>query len=185
MKDCEIIDLYWERDRSAIEETDKKYGVTCHRIAYDILSNREDAEECVDDTYMATWNSLPPQRPKHLSAYLYRIVRNFSFGRIREIRAYKRGGGELDLILDELGECVKSPDNVEKEYEAKELVSAIDTFLDTLSFDDRRIFVHRYWLALPTKDIAHRLHFTESKVHTSLHRSRKKLHDHLTKEELI
>lgn len=185
MKDCEIIELYWQRNPYAIDETDKKYGATCQRIAYDILSNREDAEECVDDTYMATWKSLPPQRPTYLSAYLFRIVRNFSFTRIREMRAHKRGGGEMALLLDELEECVKAPNNVEKEYEAKELASAINIFLGLLPKDDRQIFVHRYWLTLSTKEIAHRLDFTESKVSSSLFRSRKKLHEYLVKEELI
>jgi len=185
MKDCEIIELYWQRNPDAIEETDKKYGTTCHRIAYDILASKEDAEECVDDTYMATWKSLPPQRPTYLSAYLYRIVRNFGFSRIREMRARKRGGGEITLILDELEECVKAPDNIEKEYEAKELSSAINAFLSMLAQDDRQIFVFRYWLTLPTKEVACRLGFTESKVHSSLHRSRKRLHEYLVKEELV
>ena len=185
MDDSEIIELYWSRDQTAIEETDRKYGHTCHRIANDILSSPEDSEECFDDTYMATWNSIPPQRPLHLSAYLYRIVRNFSLIRLRELHAQKRGGGKLDLILDELEECVEAPSSVEKEYEAKELAEEIEKFLQTLSNDDQRIFVHRYWLTLPSKEIASRLGFKESKVNTSLHRSRNKLHEHLLKEGLI
>lgn len=185
MDDNEIIDLYWSRDQAAIEETDKKYGSNCHRIANDILSSLEDSEECVDDTYMAAWNSIPPQRPLHLSAYLYRIVRNFCFIRLRELHAQKRGGGKLDLILDELEECVEAPSSVEKEYEAKELTEEIEKFLHSLSKDDRRIFVHRYWLTLPSKDIASRLGFKESKVNTSLHRSRIKLREHLLKEGMI
>lgn len=185
VKDCEIVDLYWDRNQSAIEETDKKYGTTCHHIAYRILSNIEDAEECVNDTYMAVWNSLPPQRPLHLSAYLFRIIRNFSFSKIRKSNATKRGGGELDLILDEMGECVASPYSVEKEIEAKELVSEINCFLHTLSIDDRRIFVLRYWYVFSIKEISLRLGFKENKVHASLHRSRKKLNNHLLREGLL
>ena len=185
MNDIEIIELYWSRDQTAIEETDKKYGPNCHRIANDILANREDSEECVNDTYMAAWNSIPPQRPLRLSAYLYRIVRNFSLIRLREFHAQKRGGGKMDLILSELEECVAAPSGVEKDYEAKELTEEIERFLYSLSTDDRRIFVHRYWLTLPSKEIASRLGFKESKVNTSLHRSRIKLHEHLLKEGLI
>ncbi len=185
MEDRIIINLFWQRDQNAIEETDNKYGETCRYIARSILTSREDAEECVDDTYMAVWDSIPPQRPVHLSAFLYRIVRNLSFNRLKERYTQKRGGGELDLALDELEDCVASDYSVEREFETKELVKEINDFLFSLSKDDRIIFSYRYWLMLPTAEIAERLGFKESKVRTSLSRSRKKLRNHLIKEGLI
>lgn len=185
MEDRKIIDLFWQRKQTAIEETDRKYGNICRAIANGILSNREDAEECVDDTYMAAWDSIPPQRPVHLSAFLYRIVRNLSFNRLKERYAQKRGGGELDAVFDELEDCVASDFSVERAFETKELVKEINDFLLSLSKDDRIIFSYRYWLMLPTAEIAERLGFKESKVRTSLSRSRKKLRNHLIKEGLI
>ena len=136
MEDRIIINLFWQRDQSAIEETDNKYGETCRYIARSILTSREDAEECVDDTYMAVWDSIPPQRPVHLSAFLYRIVRNLSFNRLKERYTQKRGGGELDLALDELEDCVASDYSVERAFETKELVKEINDFLFSLSKDD-------------------------------------------------
>ena len=185
MEDSTIIDLFWQRDQAAIEETDRKYGNTCRAIANGILSSREDAEECVDDTYMAVWDSIPPQRPEHLSAFLYRIVRNLSFNRLKERYTQKRGGRELDAVLDELEDCVASDLSVERAFETKELVREINGFLFSLSKDDRLIFSYRYWLMLPTAEIAQRLGFRESKVRTSLSRSRKRLRDHLIREGLI
>ena len=185
MEDSTIIDLFWQRDQAAIEETDRKYGNTCRAIANGILSSREDAEECVDDTYMAVWDSIPPQRPEHLSAFLYRIVRNLSFNRLKERYTQKRGGRELDAVLDELEDCVASDYSVERAFETKELVREINGFLFSLSKDDRLIFSYRYWLMLPTAEIAQRLGFRESKVRTSLSRSRKRLRNHLIKEGLI
>lgn len=185
MEDIKIIDLFWQRNTSAIEETDKKYGSSCRRISRDILKNHEDAEECVDDSYMSLWNSIPPAKPVSFPAYLFRIVRNHSFNRIKEALAQKRGGGEAALILDELEGCIASDFSVERAYEVKETAEQINVFLFSLSRDDRIIFTCRYWLMLQTSEIANRLGFSESKVRTSLHRSRKKLHEHLLKEELI
>ncbi len=185
MEDIRILDLFRQRDTAAIEETDIKYGTVCRRISLDIVKSWEDAEECVDDSYMSLWNSIPPQRPDSLAAYLFRIVRNHSFNRIKEKLAQKRGGGETELILDELEGCLASDFSVEKAYEAKELAEQINRFLYSLSRDDRVIFTGRYWLMLQTAEIAKRYGFSESKVRTSLHRSRKKLHKHLLKEELI
>ena len=185
MEDIKIIDLFWRRDTAAIEETDIKYGSNCRRISRDILKNREDAEECVDDGYLSLWNSIPPNRPSSFPAYLYRIVRNHSFNKLKERLAQKRGGGEAELILDELEGCLASDFSVEKAFKAKELSEQINCFLYSLSRDDRLIFTCRYWLMLQTAEIAVRLNFSESKVRTSLHRSRKKLHEYLLKEELI
>ncbi len=185
MEDRNILDLYWRRDSSAIEETDRKYGGKCRGIAYGILSSREDAEECVNDTYLTAWNTIPPQRPAFLSAYLCRITRNLSIDRVRGQAAQKRGGGEHHLVLDELAECVASSQTVERELEARELGAELNKFLYTLSQSDRIIFAYRYWMELPTGDIARRLRVSEGKVRMSLFRSRKKLHKYLTEEGLL
>lgn len=177
MEDEKIIALYWQRDQSAIDETDRKYGVQLRGLSYGILSDREDAEECVSDTYMAVWNSLPPQRPKQLRAYAAAIVRNRY--------SKKRGGGGVALVLEELEDCLCSQTSVEREYEQKELAGKIEEFLRTLSADDRRIFMCRYWGFAPVAEIAQKLGCPQSKVKSSLHRTRGKLQKYLTKEGLI
>ena len=185
MEDEKIIALYWQRDQSAIDETDKKYGVQLRGLSYGILSDREDAEECVSDTYMAVWNSLPPQRPQRLRAYAAAIVRNLSLRRVRDRYSKKRGGGEVALALEELEDCLCSQVSVEREYEQKELAWKIEEFLRTLSADDRRIFMCRYWGFAPVAEIAQKLGCPQSKVKSSLHRTRGKLQKYLTKEGLI
>lgn len=147
MEDREIVNLYWERNSNAIKETASKYGGYCKAIAKNILGNNEDAEECVNDIYLNTWNSIPPNRPNVLSTYLGKITRNLSFDRFRHRHADKRGGGEIELVLDELGECVSGADSVEQEVGKKELIRAINSFLDTLSQEKCNIFLCRYWCA--------------------------------------
>lgn len=147
MEDREIVNLYWERNSNAIKETASKYGGYCKAIAKNILGNNEDAEECVNDIYLNTWNSIPPNRPNVLSTYLGKITRNLSFDRFRQRHADKRGGGEIELVLDELGECVSGADSVEQKVEKKELIRAINSFLDTLSQEKCNIFLCRYWCA--------------------------------------
>ena len=189
MEDSFIIDLYWRRDEQAIAETERKYGGACEGIARRFLPAAEDAEEIVQDAYLSLWNTIPPQRPEHLGAYLFRTVRNAAFSRFRADRAQKRGGGqgaELDpAALDELAECVAGRDNVEQIVEARELSHAVNAFLHTLSRNDRIIFTARYYLALPAPAIAERLGCREGRVHTSLCRIRKKLRNYLIKEELL
>ena len=145
MEDERIIDLYWQRSQEAISRTDEKYGRLCTKISLNILSNAQDAEECVSDTYMALWNSIPPQRPTCFQAFAAAIVRNLSLMKLREQYARKRGGGEFDLVLDELKDTIASGDSVEAECERKEFAAAVNQFLCTLSADDRNIFVCRYW----------------------------------------
>ena len=185
MEDIKIIDLYWQRSESAISETDKKYGRYCRAIAYGILENNEDAEECVDDTYVATWNSLPPQRPGHLRAWLGRVTQNLSLKRVRASLTQKRGGGEIALAYEELEDCVAGSQHVEREWEAKELVREVEAFLRCLSREDRLAFLYRYWLAWPTASIAKKLGVKESRVTGSLYRSRQKLRGHLEREGLL
>lgn len=179
MEDREIVNLYWERNSSAIKETASKYGGYCKAIAKNILGSDEDAEECVNDTYLNTWNSIPPSRPNVLSTYLGKITRNLSFDRFRHRHAGKRGGGEMELVLEELGECVSDADSVEQEAEKKELVRAINSFLDTLPQEKCGIFLCRYWYAIPVSEIATRFSMKEGNVSVILNRIRGKLRTYL------
>lgn len=179
MDDIKIVQLYWERDQNAITETEIKYGNYCTSIAINILGNNEDAEECVNDTYMNAWNSMPPHRPTMLSTFLGKITRNLSFNRYKHNYADKRGGSEISAVLDELSECVSGNSNVEQEIEYKELVKAIDSFLDTLSPEKRSIFVCRYWYTDSISEIAKQFHMRENTVSMTLNRIRLKLKNYL------
>lgn len=179
MEDHEIIRLYWDRDETAIRATDEKYGAYCTAIARNILASREDAEECVSDTWLRAWNAMPPQRPNILSAFLGRITRNLSFNRCRFHTAQKRHGGELPLILEELEECVSGGETPEEALDRKALTQAIERFLDTLPPVKRSIFVDRYWYARSVSEIARRRHMTENHVSVTLSRLRQKLRRHL------
>lgn len=179
MTDHEIIRLYWQRDQKAIPATADKYGPYCTAIARNILSSREDAEECVSDTWLCAWNSMPPQRPARLAAFLGAITRNLSFNRYNYLHAAKRGGGELPLVLDELEQCVSGMDAVEDELARKELLAALDAFLGALPRDKRRIFLCRYWYADPVRDIARRFGMTAGAVNTTLSRLRAQLREDL------
>ena len=185
MEDERIIDLYWQRSQDAIAQTDKKYGGLCRRISFNILSSVEDREECVSDTYLAVWNSLPPQHPSRLQTFIAAIVRNISISRVRERYSKKNGGGELALALDELDDCFPDKHSVGQELELKEIALTINDFLYTLSSDDRKIFVSRYWLFTSVADIAARSGFSQSKVLSSLFRTRQKLQHYLIMGGLI
>ena len=143
MDDAKIVQLYWDRNEQAISVTANKYGNYCTSIAINILGNREDAEECVNDTYMNAWNSMPPHRPNILSTFLGKIVRSLSIKRYKHNTADKRGGGQATVVLDEIAEFVSDTDSVEQEIDHRELVKAIDSFLDRLPTDKRSIFVCR------------------------------------------
>lgn len=179
MDDVKIVQLYWDRNEQAIPVTANKYGNYCTSIAINILGNREDAEECVNDTYMNAWNSMPPHRPNILSAFLGKIVRNLSIKRYKHNTADKRGGGQTTVVLDEIAEFVSDTDSVEKEIDHRELVKAIDSFLDRLPTDKRSIFVCRYWYFDSVSDIANRFVMTENNVSVTLNRLRLKLHNYL------
>lgn len=179
MDDGKIVQLYLNRDEKAIEETANKYGNYCTSIAMNILGNCEDAEECVNDTYLNTWNAIPPHKPKMLSTFLGKIVRNLAFDRYKRNIADKRGGGEMPLVLDELADCVSGNDNIQQSYEMKELVGAINDFLSTLSEEKRNIFVCRYWYADSIADIAARYNMAYPAVSMLLNRLRIKLHNYL------
>ena len=140
MEDQGIIALFFERSEQAIEETDKKYGGYCYSVAYNILSNREDSEESVSDTYLAAWNTIPPRRPNFLNAFLAKMTRHISIDRWRKLSAKKRGGGEIILALEELEECVDTR-NVETELAKKELTRVLNAFLSSLPETERNVLL--------------------------------------------
>ena len=182
MEDAHIVDLYWARSETAIDETSAKYGKYCYTIAYNILANAEDSDESVNDTYLAAWNSMPPQRPSVLSSFLGKITRRISIDKWRARNAEKRGSGEIVLALDELHDCVPFGTNVEQTVEAAELGKAIDRFVMTLPLMERRVFICRYWYLDPIASICQQFGFSQSKVKVMLHRTRNNLRNYLEKE---
>ena len=182
MEDARIIDLYWQRDESAISETAAKYGKYLHSISYGILRNEEDAEECVSDTYAGAWQAMPPHRPSVLSAFLGKITRRISISLWRKRSAEKRGGGETALALDELEECVSGEGDAESEAERRELREKLNAFLRALSPTERQVFLRRYWYMDPVADIAGRFACSESRIRSMLYRTRKKLRAMLEEE---
>ena len=180
MEDKHIVELFFNRDEQALAITQQKYGKLCYSIALNILGNREDTEECVNDTYLQAWNAIPPERPALLGAYLCRIARNLAINRYRADRREKRGAGEAAMALDELSECVAD----ESAPIADEIVlrDAMNDFLRTLPDLTRNVFVQRYWYVRPIADIAEEFGMTESRVKMILHRTRNRLREHLIKE---
>lgn len=185
MDDKSIVDLYWQRSENAILETQTKYGGYCYSIAYNVLASNEDAEESVNDTYLAAWNQLPPHRPSVLATFLGRITRNISISKWRTRSAHKRGGGEIVLALEELGDCVAGRQNIESAYIRKEAVAAFNCFLDTLSPVERNVFLRRYWFLDSIADIAKSFGFTQGKVKSMLHRIRTKLRSQFAQEDFV
>ncbi|MBR3823564.1 MAG: sigma-70 family RNA polymerase sigma factor [Lachnospiraceae bacterium] len=178
MEDSQIIELYWQRSENAIAETAKKYGKLCRHIAMNIVGNLSDAEECENDTYVSTWNAIPPTRPNVFSAFLTKIVRNIALNRYEYNKARKRFNA--DLVLEELEGCVAGKDTVESAYEEGVLARILDEFLEKLPKEKRVMFVRRYWYSDSVKDIAKRLQISESKVKTTLFRTRNELQDYLS-----
>lgn len=182
MQDERIIELYWNRDEAAITATEEKYGSYLKTIARSILKDERDSQECVSDTYMGAWNAIPPERPSILKAFLGKITRNLSLKKYRDATAEKRGGGEFDLALDELAECIAAGSTVEGQLEGRAITEALNTFLSGLAAEERKIFILRYWYLESVKDVAARFNYGESKVKMTLKRTRDKLKDHLAKE---
>lgn len=180
MEDREIVALYWARAESAIQETVQKYASYCRSIARNILSSREDTEECLNDTWLGAWNSMPPKRPERLPPLLGRICRNAALDRWDYNTAAKRDG-RFDAVLDELAECVADP-RAEAEPELHQLGESISRWLDTLSREQRVVFLRRYWYCDPITEIARRYGFTESRVKSLLARLRSKLRLQLLQE---
>ena len=179
MDDEMIVQLYWDRNEQAIPATAEKYGGYCTAIARNILGSREDAEECVNDTYMDAWNAMPPHRPGVLSAFLGKLTRNAAIKRYRRNTADKRGGGQSAAVWDEIAEFVSDTDGVEQAYDRRERVKAIQGFLDTLSAEKRTLFLRRYWFFDSASHIAQRFGMTENNVSVTLSRLRLKLRRYL------
>ena len=179
MEDAEIVRLCWERNERAIPEMQNKYGRYCTSIAMNILGSREDAEECVNDTYLKAWNAIPPHKPRVLAAFVGKIVRNLSLNRYKRDHATKRGGGEAPIVLDEVLELVSDGDSLARETDRRALVAAIEAFLGALPAEKRAVFVRRYWYFDRVSDIATRFGVTENQVSVTLSRLRAKLRDYL------
>lgn len=182
MDDSEIIDLFFERSEQAIVELSKKYGDLCKHISFNILNNSLDVEECVSDAYLGMWNSIPPQRPNPLLAYVCRIVRNLSIKKYHYNTAEKRNS-KYSLALDELGECIANC--AETDQEAPALDEIIDGFLSTLSHDNRVMFMRRYWFSDSISEMAELFGIPEHNVSARLCRMRKKMREYLTKKGVI
>ena len=182
MEDQQIIDLYWNRDESAITQTNDKYAAYCRYIASGIVADPEDTEECLNDAYLALWNTIPPRKPNNLTTYLGKIVRNVSLNRWKRSTAQKRKSTQVPLTLEELSECIPASNGEEQVLDRMALVASLNSFLEGLTQEHRRIFMARYWYLRPVKDIAEEYGITESKVKMSLMRSRAKLRQELEKE---
>ena len=180
MKDEKIISLFFKRDERALDETEKKYGNLIRYIASNILSVPEDAEDCVNDVYLALWNSIPPTEPQSLSAFISEVTRRQAIKKLRHNKAEKRGG--FSVVCEEFLSMLDDGTSLSELYEAKRAGEIINAFLGTLETADRRIFILRFWMGLGYADIARQVNCTESKVKVSIHRSRKKLAEMLEKE---
>ncbi|MBR6987695.1 MAG: sigma-70 family RNA polymerase sigma factor [Clostridiales bacterium] len=179
MEDENIIRLYWDRDETAIEETSKKYGKYCFSIANNILCSREDSEECVNDTYVKVWDSIPPKRPSIFSAFIGKITRNISLNRYKLNNAEKRGGSNMYIVLDEIGEIVSGQPGPEEEAVMSDMTAAVNEFLAALPAEKRIMFVRRYWYADDVKSIALRMGTSENNISVSVRRIRNNLRDYL------
>lgn len=177
MDDAQIVDLYFARDESAITETKNKYQNMCFLIAHNILYNREDSEECVNDTWLFTWNSIPPKRPSILASFVSKITRNTAIDRYRKRNAQKRMNSHMENIageVEKLGSVISS--EIDAYLRRKEIVEIFNDFLQGLSERDRDIFIRRYWYMDSIKKIANRHRCGESKIKSVLAHSRKKLY---------
>lgn len=185
MDDRQIIELYNERSETAISETADKYGKYCYYIAYHILYNEQDSEECVNDTYLRAWGAIPPRCPNNLSAFLGKITRNLALNRYRYYTREKRGLGQTSMVLDELQECVPASDSTEQAVEEKLLVEVLNRFLQELPIEKRMMFLRRYWYMSSIQEIAQDYEISEGKVKMSLLRIRNKLKQTLEKEGIV
>lgn len=182
MEDQLIIKLFFQRSENAIEELAQKYGKLCNSISINILKNKEDAEECVNDTWLAVWNTVPPKAPNPLQAYVCKITRNLSLKKYYSNTAQKRNN-YYDVILEEITECLESDRNVEEDILAKELEDEINFFLTSLKKKERVLFVLRYWYCFSPEEIAKKMQMSTNAVAVCLHRTRGKLQKYLTGRE--
>ncbi|MBO5416944.1 MAG: sigma-70 family RNA polymerase sigma factor [Clostridia bacterium] len=184
MNDERIIELFFERSEQAIKELDGKYGKVFHSLSFKILNNHQDAEECVNDSYLGTWNAIPPAKPNPLLAFVCKIVRNISLKRYEQNTAAKRNS-HYDVAMEELEDCLASTTTIEEEIAEHELTKIIESFLDSLSKENRVIFLRRYWFSDTYADIAKQVGLTENNVSVRLTRIRKELREYLLEREVI
>lgn len=184
MVDERIIDLFFARSELAISELDMKYGKVFYKTSYNILNDNLDVEECINDSYLGTWNTIPPTKPDSLLAYVCQIVRNISLKRYYFRKAIKRNS-TYDVVMEELDACLSSTNSVEDEITTKELARIIENFLDTLSTENRVIFLQRYWFSDSYSDIAKKVGISEKSVSVRLSRIRRKMRDYLMEREIL
>lgn len=178
MEDNEIIELYFNRNETAVAETNKKYGNYCNYIAYNILQNKEDSKECVNDAYLQVWNSIPPKRPNVLKLFLAKITRNLAINKYKEMNAKKRNIN-METVLEELEECISDNTNIENIVQYNELVIYLNEFIKELSIEKRQIFLYRYWYLNSIKDISLKNKISENNVKVILYRIRSELKNYL------
>ena len=185
MEDSQIVSLYLGRDEAAIRATAERYGAKLHRIAQNLLEDERSAEECVNDTYLAAWNSIPPHEPRsYLFPFLARITRHLALDRCKE-RSRQKRSGQLVPLTREMEQCIPSPHDPEKVVDARLLSAAVSAFLRTIGQEQRNIFLRRYWYLDSVSDIAARFSISQSKVKTSLFRTRNALKQYLKKEDFL
>lgn len=181
MEDSQIVDLYWERNESALTKTAEKYGRFCFSVAYNILNNHEDSEECVNDTYLEAWEAMPPQRPKLLSAFLAKITRNNAINRVRFLKRKKRKGDKTDILLSELEDCFPSNKSAEDKFDEAYVAGIISKYLSDVSKNKAAIFVFRYFFCYSIEELSAKTGYSQSKVASILFRMRGELKIQLEK----
>ena len=184
MEDEKIIELFFERSEQGIKELDKKYGSACRKLSYSIVNDLQDAKECVNYAYLGAWNAIPPEKPNPLVSYILKIVRNISLKCFSHKHAEKRNSS-YTVAMSELQSCLSDSESVEGEIEARELAKIIEGFLDTLTVENRVIFMRRYWYADSYKDIAELVGMTEKNISVRLARIRNKMKEYLTEREVF
>ena len=182
--DEKIIELFFERSEQGIRELDMKYGKICHNLSYNIVNSRRDAEECVNDAYLGAWNAIPPVHPNPLLSYIVKIVRNISLKTYWRKEAAKRSS-HYTIAMEEIEACIAAPNTVEAEIEARELACIIGDFLDTLTAENRVIFMRRYWFVDSYKDIAEFVGLSEKNISVRLTRIRQKMKEYLAEREVF
>jgi len=182
MEDDEIIRLFFERDETALSETERKHGKRCRIIAENILNNREDAADCLNDAYFKIWNLIPPERPEFLGAFVSSIVKYTAIDMLKAKCAGKRGGGEMTRTIEELEDVVSDNSDIERTYENREIIEKINDFLEGLPFENRKMFVLRYWYCCEISEIADRFGIRKNTVSVMLNRTRNRLRKYLEKE---
>lgn len=185
LEDEKIIGLYWDRDQSAIAATDEKYGKYCYTVAWNILRMQEDCEECVNDTWLKAWDSMPPEKPNVLKYFLSAITRNLSLDVYKQKNRQKRGGGQMEVALEELSECLSSGETPEEKVLAEQLGASINTFLKAQKDRERNVFIRRYYFMETAKEIGDKYSLSESNVLMILSRMRKKLKSFLQEEGYV